>query len=782
MEYINYLVYGKYARGTDGHINADDLREKIINHDGREAYYNHFDVRQDALQYEVDTGKTKFDSKKNKDVKVYRYVDDATTDLANGEALVGPTFKNAGGTCRPAFNLVGFDFDSDEKPELSLQDVQAFLNYFRFEVFYVAYSGSKGFHISVPFEYFGLPADENLPRTLRNLAHELKPHFNTLDTSVYNIGRKFRAPNTAHGKTGLFKTIISKTGVDTKSMDAIKEYCKTRRDTMYDNRVYPELVPNVALVKLLDDARATATYDKAKTGTALEPTRLEAYDGKICIGRLFEAEIDEGERNTTALILVNDLFKSGKHKEYCIERMTPWVARVMPEHRRDEVFNIIDDIYAGDRFYNHGCLEPIKNKYCSAKCGLWSKLAPDKRPTPVDAPKSAFKELLTATSKPATAFIQSWLEDNAASITLANNWYLNGDFINPIPRNVIEDKIFNASDVASRKEYKVVPQNKITAYLNTWSNDQREKRLDGLRKHLAYTGANDLVEKFLTAILSREVTALEVAVLKHWLWLVKRKLNGKSTERELMVVMSGVTNTGKTYAVTKLFKPLKELVDTMSLEHLGDERQDFRLVESAIVFCDEMAAAKRVNIEALKNKITSKWLNYRPLKTSTRLQGKNFASFIGTSNTHIIDIVKDPTSARRYYEYWVTEKCNWPLVNEIDYLEVWRSIDESQPTPYIQDHLAELAETQEGLRHTDNVEDWLDIEELIPAEGLTHDSVKPREAYMAYHTWLKDQSREREALGLKSFFNRMKELDLGGRNTLHRFYKIKSVGAFDPSS
>ena len=260
-KYINYLVLSKFAKGIDGHLDANDLVEVIKNHDGSEAYYNHFDVREDAL----------------------------------GEDEGKPSFKGASGICRPAFGLVGFDFDDEESPENSLRDVQAFLRYFRFEHFYVAYSGSKGFHISVPFEYFGLPADENLPKTLRNLAHELRPHFKTLDTSVYNIGRKFRAPNTKHGKTGLYKTILKSSEVDTTDMSAIQEYCKTRRELMYEPQNY-EVEPNKILLEILEEAKATAAYDKSKAGTALDPTRLEAYDGKICIKRLFEGEIDEGER------------------------------------------------------------------------------------------------------------------------------------------------------------------------------------------------------------------------------------------------------------------------------------------------------------------------------------------------------------------------------------------------------------------------------------------------------------------------------------------------------
>ena len=739
MKYINYLVLSKFAKGTQNHVNADELRDAIINHDGSEAYYNHFDVLQSGLG--IDEGVS--------------------------------TFKGASGPCRPAFNLVGFDFDHEDNPENSLRDVKAFLNYFKFEHFYVAYSGSKGFHISVPFEYFGLEPDENLPKTLRNLAHELKPHFPTLDTSVYNIGRKFRAPNTRHAKTGLYKTILKSDRVDTTSMDAIKEYCKTRHDLMYDVRTY-DVEPNAELVKLLEDAKATAAYDKSKVGTALAPTRLEAFDGKVCIKRLFEAEIDEGERNTTCLILINDLFKSGKAIEHCKSVMTPWILRVMPEHRQAECFEMIEDIYRGDRFYNHGCIEPIKSKHCSAKCDLWAKLKPDKRPVPVDAPKQAFKELATISAKPATAFIQDWLKENMVSVTLAGSWFMNSQYDIPIARNIIEDKIFNASDLINRKEYKMVSQNKIVSYLNEYEELEKQRRLKQLNEHLSFTGDTNIIEVYLTAVLSREPTELEIAVLKHWLWLVKRKMHEKSVEREIMLVLAGATNTGKTYALTKIFKPIKELLDTMLLDQINDDRHDFRLVENAVIFFDEMAMTKKVNVDALKNKITAKWINYRPMRRSSRVQGRNLSTFIGSSNNRVADIIKDPTSARRYYEYWVTKKLDWSTINKIDYVEMWRSVDENQDTPYIESFGESLANEQENIRALDSVEEWLEVEELVPTDGKYGLGVEPKQAYENYMEWMLSQRRERYAMSIKRFYSRMKELGLDKRSNNRRFYKILS--------
>ena len=739
MNYVNYLVTSKFAKGTDGHLDANDLVERIKNHDGSEAYYNHFDVPFSGLKVAIDTGKTiekLTPDKKKYHKRVIRTIKQTDeVNLADGEKLLGITFKDASGPCKPAFGLVGFDFDDEESPENSLRDVKSFLNYFRFEHFYVAYSGSKGFHISVPFEYFGLPADEHLPKTLRNLAHELKPHFKTLDTSVYNIGRKFRAPNTKHGKTGLYKTIISGQGIDTNDIEAIKEYCKTRRDHMYEPREY-DVQPNETLTQILEQAKATASYDASKVGSASAPTRLEEYDGKVCIKRLFEAEIDEGERNTTALILINDLFKSGKAREHCINVMTPWITRVMPEHRRAEVFEMIDDIYKGDRYYNHGCLEPIKSKHCSAKCPLWRKLSPDKRPVPVDAPKSAYKDATKPTKLPPTSFISSWFQTHNVHRTLAGVWYCDN---HSTMVKVIVSKMLLDYDANYTAIYKKVTKELIHAYIDRYIEQSQYELLEELKDRIRYNGENKHVETFLKA-LTGECSDLDVQVLKHCLWQVKRKMWGSKVTWHMMAIISGKTGTGKSVALQHLMKPLEDVTDYAQMNILNDERENFRFYENFVMIFDEMVKAGKTDVNALKNRMTSEYAPQRALHTQIRDKWVNNCTFFGTSNDEVKDIIKDPTSARRYYQFTVNKKCDWETLNKLNFIELWQSIDENKDTPYIEGNFEELATQQEKIRHKDLIEEWLDLYELAPEDNDEGVQVKATDAYDAYMSFRKKQN------------------------------------------
>ena len=120
-----------------------------------------------------------------------------------------------------------------------------------------------------------------------------------------------------------------------------------------------------------------------------------------------------------------------------------------------------------------------------------------------------------------------------------------------------------------------------------------------------------------------------------------------------------------------------------------------------------------------------------------------------------------------------------------DYIQLWRGIDEGSNTTYINEYVNELTEAQESFRAQDSVEEWLTLEELIPAEDEPHDFVKPKDAYTDYMDWMENQKRERFAMGLKRFYNRMTELDLNGRTGKKgRFYTIKKAltDDFDPSA
>ena len=159
----NYFVSSLRATGADGHIPAAELRERITAHRGGEAYHCAYDLEQ------------------------------------------RPDFSDYEGAMRPALAHVWFDFDSHDGGVAALEDARKFTQWVNINDAFVCYSGSKGFHVGVPFGYFGLDADRNLGKKLHALATKLKETYPTIDTTVYNANRKFRALGSRHPKTKLYK-------------------------------------------------------------------------------------------------------------------------------------------------------------------------------------------------------------------------------------------------------------------------------------------------------------------------------------------------------------------------------------------------------------------------------------------------------------------------------------------------------------------------------------------------------------------------------------------------
>src|SRR5207302_233324 len=112
--------------------------------------------------------------------------------------------------------------------------------------------------------------------------------------------------------------------------------------------------------------------------------------------------------------------------------------------------------------------------------------------------------------------------------------------------------------------------------------------------------------------------ALAVAVVMHFIWQVKRKLNGLKVDHHLMLVLHGKQRSGKTEATKALLKPISLLIDMPGdLTILGDERQVFRQEQFYVTFFDEMAKADKVNVDALKNRITTERVQWRVLGANT---------------------------------------------------------------------------------------------------------------------------------------------------------------------
>jgi len=379
MQLINYVVKNKFSFLTEGHIHKEKLKEKILNHDGSEAYYCVYDLEYDSLKHEVDTGKVDSEGKKLCTYEPQRNFSSET--LRKNHYKKNPlTFAQYEGKSYPALDLVFFDFDS-KNIDASRVDACKFIDGLNVKNVIIFYSGSKGFHVGVPVKYF--PEDIN-PDKLKNLAGYYKQFYPTMDTSVFNVNRKFRLPFSRHPKTNLYKNVLTLDELQNMPTDDMKKVCSVRKVFDFTKVIEFDVEPIQALVKAVEVSKKT-DKDLTSGGTLDNPTVFESFDKKKCIRALIEKASPEGERNERALRIVTDCRQTSMHRDECVKLMMKWADKnALP---RAEVNNIIHNVYGRGVHYNFGCQDDIKASNCSATCKLYKMLEAEKRPSPIDLPQ-----------------------------------------------------------------------------------------------------------------------------------------------------------------------------------------------------------------------------------------------------------------------------------------------------------------------------------------------------------------------------------------------------------
>ncbi|MFM8313665.1 MAG: VapE domain-containing protein, partial [Deltaproteobacteria bacterium] len=195
----------------------------------------------------------------------------------------------------------------------------------------------------------------------------------------------------------------------------------------------------------------------------------------------------------------------------------------------------------------------------------------------------------------------------------------------------------------------------IKRRIGLFIDEEDRKHLARTKEHVSYdSNADEMqIEKFVS-LLCGEVNPnheLDVAVLKHFIWQVKRKLNDLPVDHHMMPVVVGPQGIGKSVVILKLLEPIKDLVgNPPDLATLGDAKNSSFLFRHYVLFFDEMARAQRADINKLKNLISSATIEYRPLYSNSIDKRKNTATFIGASNNGVADNINDPTGMRRFWE------------------------------------------------------------------------------------------------------------------------------------
>lgn len=251
-----------------------------------------------------------------------------------------------------------------------------------------------------------------------------------------------------------------------------------------------------------------------------------------------------------------------------------------------------------------------------------------------------------------------------------------------------------------------LPKSDINDAVDRFIVDQKDAALGELRRTFQTRRDfdwHDLVANCFEP--ERGDTELVVAILRHFVWQVQRKLTGQTASHHLMPVLHGKQGCGKTYFIERFTEPLSEVTSYGDFGQIADERM-IDLWRSYVIVLDEMAKASKTDIETVKHVITAQSLERRPMRTNSIVTIVQNATLMGASNHRLAELIRDDTGNRRFVELFYKRPTNEDYLTTIDWYAAWASVQPSDAAPILQ-VFERLQEQQSDARHHGPVEYWL---------------------------------------------------------------------------
>jgi hypothetical protein len=217
----------------------------------------------------------------------------------------------------------------------------------------IAFSGCKGFSVTVNPEVFNAQPSLDLPAIWKSIAKELQArlHLKTLDTGIYDRRRLWRMLNSKHNRTGLYKIPLTLTEAEKLSMEEIKTLAAKPREPFIHTEA-----------KAVPEAERLYLEHKEKVETWLS-VRHQKFETKStgedppCIKKLIESGAQKGNRNTQTFQLA--LYYANKNlAQHEIENLCAQFAIKSDQPlSMQEITTIVDSAVKGytEGRYSIGC-------------------------------------------------------------------------------------------------------------------------------------------------------------------------------------------------------------------------------------------------------------------------------------------------------------------------------------------------------------------------------------------------------------------------------------------
>lgn len=294
---------------------------------------------------------------------VYSY-DNKNQDLAN---IVAPMYIDLD------INDLEKDYDKLRKDVLLLIRRLKTMFHLQDDNIQIFFSGSKGYHIIIPYEVFGIEPSKDLNDRYKLIATELKSYTITksIDTKIYDSKRLFREPNTINTKTGLYKVYMTIDQVREFSYDDLIKRASAVQEIGQVNKEY-NAKSDVAFNQMINDLKER---QKKTINHKVARQMLQNKELLPCVKYILQNGAQKGGRNNTAMALASALFQRNENKEYVEQIMDTWnrtkLDEPLPEKELElTVRSAYNNVNDGRRY---GCGAFIDMGICVKGCPIRRK-------------------------------------------------------------------------------------------------------------------------------------------------------------------------------------------------------------------------------------------------------------------------------------------------------------------------------------------------------------------------------------------------------------------------
>ncbi len=210
-------------------------------------------------------------------------------------------------------------------------------------------------------------------------------------------------------------------------------------------------------------------------------------------------------------------------------------------------------------------------------------------------------------------------------------------------------------------------------------------------------------------------------VLKHWIWLTKRRMQDMTVRWEMMVVLHGGQGACKSTLAKRMMTCVGDRMTTLiTFDQILDINREIRkLSESFIMLLDDLDSFSEDSIGSLKSILSMETVKIRTLGSQEQSDIRIHATPIATCNRPIWEIIGDESGMRRFFQLEIGLKDAFDKPGIFDEMEalyeklplLWNGVDENRELGYLiqgSDVFRNVNEIQNGYRKRTSLDMFLD--------------------------------------------------------------------------